>query len=453
MNKRLPAFISAALILFSGCSYYSVVYDEPVVTRQYISEYPSIQQSYELMEIPQSDEIIPQGLTNKHIARISKTDENGETTVIALYSYDTGGREIACTNGKYTVKKEYDELGAVTLEEKYIDGVLSSYIEYKYDDSNRLVSSARYTAKGKLIYGEDTFDLEYDSKGRVVSKCIYASSEGELRRLYYQYDAAKNRNNPAKNPDGNTLSVYTKTYADGGDYVVSEKYEDYKLRENNYLFKYDYKVGVNGALSVSVTDSATGVLREERSYETGDLSRLLDTTQYDKNGMPILLEGYEYSGDGSVVVYAKIALDTDNSGYNVELYVYDEKESGFFFDVDSVNVYEIIGKDTDDRIHEITVFRDYDNKFFNEIRVYNNSGECIKKSVCRRVSGRLISYKEYDNSVSLVSRIEYANDSQGNILSAKRYEGDALVETITYDYQVIPGAFCEPYTVEPGLSY
>lgn len=452
MNIKIPAVISAALVLLFGCSYTDYAYKNAYIATDYSSENPVIQNSHLNMAVPVSDENIPADMTNKHIARIKKTEPDGNQTILALYSYDDSGREIASTIGRYTVKREYDSSENTTVEEKYIDGRLSSYIEYKYDIDQRLVSQRRYTSDGHTIYGVDTFDIEYDSHGRIVSKTVHASKAGEIIKYYYRYNVSENSGNQQINTDSNTISTYIKIYADGGDHVICEEYRDNMSPENNYLLKYNYRIDARGRLSISVTDVDSGIVLENRIYQSDDLSKPLDSYTFDKEGNYFSAEDYLYDDNGEVILHGRVNRN-DDGDYEVDIYIYDEKETGLDYDFDKLNAYDILGKDYDERISKFTVYRDYSNGKFKEILVYGDSGDLKNKFLYfyNNYQGYLFTSREYNARGTLVSKTDYTYDDFGNILKSKRYEFDKLVETLTYDYQVVPGAFCEPYTVEPKI--
>lgn len=405
MNKKIPTILSAAVILLSGCSYSSFRNDYQTTQTTDIYLNGLMNNTHTVESAKGVDEEIPEGMTNKHIARIKRIKPEGDETVLAFYSYDEAGRQTAVTVGKNSLIKGYNSFGEIDFEEEYIDYIRSSYTVYNYDEKNHLISKTKLSA------------------------------------------------------DDERLNSYSWTYADGEDRIISEEYTDLVVPKSSYIHDYKYITAEDGRLFISISDSKTGLEVGESSYLDNSVSKPLDIFRMDENGNYISADFNGYDDKGELTY--RYSMTAENGKYYISAYIYKDEDDLYDFDTNTTgNIYDIIGADRDEDIGGITVYYVYNNGHFRKKRTYNSMGECTgwtvftysgKTNLLMRSEECRYSETYYENTLNLETRYSY--DSYGNVISAKLYAGELLVETLIYNYQVIPGAFCEPYTVEPATDF
>jgi RHS repeat-associated protein len=122
--------------------------------------------------------------------------------VDSSFTYELGGLHSSAVEGAIQYDWEYDPAGRIVRNLQIVSGESKS-IEYKYDNSGRMVSKAvddrwwmRYSYDSSLLpsrieFPDNTIQLEYDAAGRLVEESwqdggrssYQYSSDGSLRKL------------------------------------------------------------------------------------------------------------------------------------------------------------------------------------------------------------------------------------------------------------------------------
>ena len=213
---------------------------------------------------------------NKYGELEEKTYENGQKI---RYSYDKFGRESSVEsyngNDNYTaVNFEYDSQGRLS---KVIDGN-KTVTEYTYDpNGNR--ADAKYS---NGIY----IEYKYDNCNRLIVEKVNDKSKKQIVEYSYEYKNGLKVKSSEKKSDCETISEYER---DEEDRLTLDKITEIKNGNKavtTYSYQYD-KVGnrisssVNGVNTKYKYNSNNQLFSEEISVN-GDLNKTLYT--YDKNG-------------------------------------------------------------------------------------------------------------------------------------------------------------------------
>lgn len=200
-----------------------------------------------------------------------KTYLNGELSSALDYSYSedeslvtvkTDSRLYGESLAEY--RQEFDSEGRLTKSVSYNDGVLIGSTEYSYDSKGRETELVSRDASGeiysKLIY-------EYDKKGNLISQSVETSAY--TSRQEHSYDKA-----------GHLIG--TKSYRNGS---LESRVE------------YTWEDGVRHGSSYDAEDKLIGTSHALHD----DFGNILIEDSYDKLGTQQLITRYEYIGtDGSV---------------------------------------------------------------------------------------------------------------------------------------------------------
>lgn len=220
----------------------------------------------------------------------SKTDAKGTTT----FTYDKVGRISTITepNSTKTIYA-YDKAGNRLIEWKYVSGALIEETKYKYDTSNRLLTT---DTKSQVAGSSNQVSYTYDANGNMLSKRTSVIKPFE------------NGNQPIFILDKigaspNTLTQYTydclnqlKT-SDDGTHKISYKYNGMGYRVEKTVVKGSSEAPVTSTTrylyeSDKVVLEVDGANQElaKNTYGTNLLSReMADATVY-----------YMYNGHGDV---------------------------------------------------------------------------------------------------------------------------------------------------------
>ncbi len=117
----------------------------------------------------------------------SKSEESGYSFYISEY-WENGKKKSYTLNGDGDSESQtYDEEGKLMERKLYIDGKLDDYMKCRYNTNGDVISIERLLY-GSTEYGytcTDTYEYEYDEKGRVVSKKVY---RGTSLLEWYEYE-------------------------------------------------------------------------------------------------------------------------------------------------------------------------------------------------------------------------------------------------------------------------
>lgn len=370
---------------------------------------------------------------------------NDESELLKIYfeTVDNTLIEINC---------EYNEDNNIISEENHLNNITSyeytnelltkinkpnnGFVSYEYDEHKRIkkVNDGQYdivyhyNSNGmleKIIFGEDTFELEYDDflnlqnikiNNRVLVNKQYDSLGGKIERITY----------------GN-LNYINFLYDEFDRIIKMEKdNENYKFVYNNIS-----KLGkiISDNINVDIIyDTAERI----KTYECNDLK--IDY-EYDSNDNVVSSKkninnesfeiNYTYNSDNS--------LKQIQFGNNILKYEYDNLGRIISYKYNDCEFtkysYDKNGYRNSILIKEIQSIDNY--KY-----IYDKQGNISKKII----NGILNNVYKYDKSEQLTQTIDYKNgviykynyDKQGNIKSKKSYRFDgSVLANIKYNYNSV----------------
>ena len=201
----------------------------------------------------------------------AKTYLNGELSSELEYSYSEDESLVTVkTSSKLygeslaEYRQEFDSEGRLTKSVSYNDGVLVGSTEYSYDAKGRETELVSRDASGeiysKLIY-------EYDKKGNLISQSVETSAYTSTQE--HSYDKA-------------------------GRLIGTKSYRNGSLESRT---EYTWEDGVRHGSSYDAEDKLIGTSHALHD----DFGNILLEDSYDKLGTQLLITRYEYIGtDGSV---------------------------------------------------------------------------------------------------------------------------------------------------------
>ena len=246
-------------------------------------------------------------------------------TGTTLYGWDDLDRLVSVTTkgsfGELTLKYEYDLAGRKTAM-VYPSG---ERIEYRYDNSGRLIIVENVTRKlqFKYEYDADTGLLArlirpnkietlfaYDGMGRVTNIC-HQTTGGSLEANYgYILDAAGKATEFHTKEPGNIHRVERYSY-DRFDRIEKVIYsEDTTIDRNDKTVSYSYDGNGN---RTCMETKVNNVITEVRHYQYGNENRLLSVT----NEQGAVLASYSYDAAGNMI------KESDEKG--TRFFGYDER--------------------------------------------------------------------------------------------------------------------------------
>lgn len=211
---------------------------------------------------------------------------------------------------------EYDDKWQIVSVKTYLNGEISSELEYSYNEDSSLV-----TVKNRSkLYGESLSEYrqEFDSKGRLAKSVAY--NDGELvGSTEYSYDAeGRETELVSRDPNGEIYSKLNYEYDKKGN-LISQTVETsaYTSRQEHSYDKDGQLISTksyrNGSLESRAEYTWEDGVRHGSSYDAqdkligtshalhDDFGNVLLEDSYDKLGTQQLITRYEYIGtDGSI---------------------------------------------------------------------------------------------------------------------------------------------------------
>lgn len=211
---------------------------------------------------------------------------------------------------------EYDDKWQIVSAKSYLNGEISSELEYSYNEDSSLVT----VKTSSRLYGESVSEYrqEFDGEGRLSKSSSY--NEGELvGSTEYSYDAeGRGTELVSRDPNGEIYSKLKYEYDKKGNLI------SYTVETSGYTLKQEHSYDKDGHI-ISTKSYRNDILesRAEYSWEdnvrhgssydaedklTGtshalhdDFGNVLLEDSYDKLGTQQLITRYEYIGtDGSI---------------------------------------------------------------------------------------------------------------------------------------------------------
>jgi len=231
--------------------------------------------------------------------------------------YHISKRQLEHSSGDINLTvTEYDDKWQIVSVKTYLNGEISSELEYSYNEDSSLVTVKTMSK----IYGESVSEYrqEFDGKGRLAKASSY--NEGELvGSTEYSYDAeGRETELVSRDPNGEIYSKLIYEYDKKGNLI------SYTVETSAYSSRQEHSYNKDGQLiSTKSYRNDTLESRTEYTWEDGvrhgssydakdkligtshalhdDFGNVLLEDSYDKLGTQQLITRYEYIGtDGSI---------------------------------------------------------------------------------------------------------------------------------------------------------
>jgi len=231
--------------------------------------------------------------------------------------YYVSRRQIEHSTGDINLTvNEYDDQWRILSARTYLNGELSSELDYSYSEDESLMT----VKTSSRLYGESVAEYrqEFDGEGRLSKSVAY--NEGEpVGSTEYSYDAeGREHELVSRDPNGEIYSKLIYEYDKKGHLI------SYTVETSAYTSKQEYSYNKGGQLiSTKSYRNDTLESRTEYSWEDGvrhgssydaqdkligtshalhdEFGNVLLEDSYDKLGTQQLITRYEYIGtDGSV---------------------------------------------------------------------------------------------------------------------------------------------------------
>ena len=374
---------------------------------------------------------------------ISERVENGS---VYYYSYDQLGNLLSRLTASnvgdifsyYSYDKDNDgnDDTSVPNTEVYEDGTQYLYVYYsdwslysetKIDANNNIVTSASYSADGKIQSEQNengvVYYYTYDTMGNLLSK-LTSNNVGD--RYYYQYFDF--------NSDGvnESSAVYYESYENGdwnyyiydNNGVLTTKYES--KNSKTHVFSYDTKGNITSVQHNSFNYNYTyDSFGKPTSVKVG--SQPLVTYSYRANNGNLQSVTY---GNGSTESYTYNAFGEVKSrtqtGLGTFEYRYDSQGNPLY-EKDSVNSQKTFyhiddqGRSVGEKVYTTTQSNAYANELYGYLRVPDDKDRTTKTEVSA-------------NGITVSIPYTYTNLSNGNKTATATW-GGSRVTTITSDSQ------------------
>ena len=254
------------------------------------------------------------------------------------YEYDSNGRILAeYMNGQNTQYQYTDEGHQVLLWEFATVAKLPekiSYENHRFNDSGLPVYYEMYRFNGALLY---YFEIEYDSRGRMVALNRYTSKDYSSASFRYAYDEHDNLISSRDEGDPKTKKEYKYDYDSSGRLLCIYKktfgQSDYSLIQQN---TYDERYGLLMLRDNTEYEYNGYGQCDKISFDTGTVREII----YDESGNVISVSVYTGGDLISRYTYEYVTVDRNQflgveKDY-VEEFVFEnlylEKWSGSFYE-------------------------------------------------------------------------------------------------------------------------
>ena len=231
--------------------------------------------------------------------------------------YYLSRRQIEHSTGDINLTvNEYDDAWRMLSVDTYLNGEISSRLDYSYSADESLVT----VKTDSVLYGESLAEYrqEFDAEGRLSKSTAY--NDGELvGSTEYSYDAeGRERELVSRDPNGEIYSKLIYEYDKKGN-LISQSVETsaYTSRQEHSYDKAGQLISTksyrNGSLESRTEYTWEDNVRHGSSYDADDkligtshalhddFGNVLLEDSYDKLGTQQLITRYEYIGtDGSI---------------------------------------------------------------------------------------------------------------------------------------------------------
>ena len=231
--------------------------------------------------------------------------------------YYLSKRQIEHSTGDINLSvTEYDDQWRMLSVDTYLNGEISSRLDYSYSADESLVT----VKTDSVLYGESLAEYwqEFDAEGRLSKSAAY--NDGELvGSTEYSYDAeGRERELVSRDPNGEIYSKLIYEYDKKGN-LISQSVETsaYTSRQEHSYDKAGQLISTksyrNGSLESRTEYTWEDGVRHGSSYDAqgkligtshalhDDFGNVILEDSYDKLGTQQLITRYEYIGtDGSI---------------------------------------------------------------------------------------------------------------------------------------------------------
>lgn len=365
--------------------------------------------------------IIPDGMTDKHIACVIRVSGDSVSTLL-VNIYDERGRLSSTTSEDITHDYEYDENELPSKASKYFKGLYQGCIWHSYVGNRHFVTS--YSADGSVVYGGETYEEYVNNSGYPSTKIVYINEKEHYTSMVKDYDRK-------------TGWIVTESIR-GPEDVIKE-------------LKHSYKQGESGNLVETVVDKVTGKTVSETTYMGPKRldDRILRYEEYDSDGNTI--RGYEnnyveINGRNVLESKAEMEMDSDSGKIKADIYFYSMPE----FDIEN-EIFEYLGMESTDfsglTVHLVT--SGYDDASIT----YGSGGIRLKTVTSKKdSSGRVVQVKEIGRNGTQTSLTSFKYDESGNCTKMTVMKENDTVEYF-FGYITLPNVYCEPFGCAQAEEY
>lgn len=247
-------------------SYRNEYFQDSILTSQDLTEYRYDEQGFQIEAVYYEDDVRKR--TN-------------------LYENDAYGNVLKVTSITdtstilYENKLTLNNQNRVLRQEEYVDGVLSSTMEYSYDNQGNIASEIYTIMEDGMVTHIRHREMSYDRKGNLLRE-ICTLNDG----IYIQYDFKDGQKVKSTHfePDGEISQYWEYTYNDAGQLLKEASYTCETNGDSRTSRLSTYNLYTYDDTGLAVTNTNHSV--DERPFQTHTV------TTYDEYGNQLLHERY-----------------------------------------------------------------------------------------------------------------------------------------------------------------